>query len=537
MKRNIIILITFLWSVTFGLNAQIKDAPNIVIIVADDLGYSDIGCYGGEIETPALNNLANEGIRLSNMQNASMCVISRSSLLTGNWWPKAGMGINKGPNLAQELKKRGYRTGLVGKWHLNGEPNNKGFDYFFGFLGGYASYYKGHESYRLNSEKYTDYGDNYYSTDAFTKRAIDFVSKTDASNKKPFFLYLSYQAPHNPLQAPLEDIMKYRGKYLKGWEAIRKERIKKQMELGIIDKNTPLPDYPKNLPKWESLSDAQKDLEDLRMSVYAAMVERMDKGIGKLVKTLRDTNQADNTLIVFLSDNGTDSFSVMDASLLKRGLLPGDIGSNFQPGTGWAYASVTPHRLYKISQHGGGVKTGAIAWWPNKIKDKGAVKPEHIHVVDVMPTVLDALNSTNQKGDKKLINSLSGESFLPLLESENWQRKSPLFFQFKDNRAIRTDAWSLIEVDDNGWELYSNLVDPLETNDLSKVETTVLKSLDEKWNQWWEKYNNGKTYTPDSTADSPHYKPQGDRGSGVIYKPSAMPKALSHKYPIPQHKK
>jgi arylsulfatase len=537
MKIKTTILTVFLQIITLSIQSQVEKKPNVIIIVADDLGYSDIGCYGGEVETPALDNLANEGIRFSNMQNASMCVVSRTSLITGNWWTKAGKGITKGPNIAQELKKKGYRTGLVGKWHLNGEPNNKGFDYFFGFLGGYASYYKGFKSYRLNSEKFTDFGENYYSTKAFTERAIDFVSKTDASSKKPFFLYLSYQAPHNPLQAPMEAIMKYRGKYLKGWEAIRNERIKRQIKMGIIDKSTPIPDYPKNLPNWESLSDAQKDLEDLRMSVYAAMVDQMDAGIGKLIKVLKETKQADNTLIVFLSDNGSDSFSVMDKSLLKRGLLPGDVGSNFQPGTGWAYASVTPHRLYKISQHGGGVKTGAIVWWPNKIKEKGIIKSEHIHFVDIMPTILEATSNKKNKQSNSLINSLSGKSFLNLFESKNWKRKSPLFFQFQDNRAIRTAKWSLVEVDDNGWELYSNQNDPLETNDLSKIKKNVLKKLDKKWNQWWKKYNAGADYKPISTADSPHYKPQGDKGSGVTYKPSAMPKNLSHKYPIPQSKK
>ncbi len=531
MKLRIIILMLYV-VLPYIVLAQTTSRPNVILIVADDLGYSDLGCYGGEIKTPSLDKLSNEGIRLSNMHNASMCVISRTSLLTGNWWTKAGSGIKNGPNLAQELKKVGYRTGIVGKWHLEDEPNNKGFDYFFGYLGGYASYFSGHKSYRLNKEEFTDYGKNYYSTDAFTDRAIDFVAPKQENGKEaPFFLYLSYQSPHNPLQAPKEDILKYRGKYLKGWESIRKARLKKQTELGILSPGIAIPSYPQNLPDWESLSDEQKDLEDLRMSVYAAMVERMDTGIGRLMKKLQETNQAENTLILFLSDNGTDSFSVMDDNMLKRGLLPGDPDSNYQLGTGWAYASVTPWRLYKISQHGGGVKTGAIAWWPKGIKKTGSVQSNALHVVDIMPTILETANYNNSKTADKFLKSLSGESFVSLLEGNNWERKSPMYFQFMDNRAIRTKEWSLLEVDGSGWELYDTKKDPLETNDLYATQKNIASQLSKDWMNWWLSYN--KNYVPKSTKNSIHYSAQGDRGSGNQYKPSAMPSKLKNHIPVP----
>ena len=232
--------------------------PNIILIVADDLGYSDLGCYGGEIKTPALDKMAQKGIRLTHMYNAGMCVISRSSLLTGQWWPKTEYGIQKDPNIAQKLKASGYRTGLIGKWHLKGEPNDKGFDYFFGFLGGYSSYFKGSQDYRLNKAPFNDFGDDFYSTDAFSDHAIRFIKKD--TKDQPFFLYLSYQAPHNPLQASKEEIIAYRGTYLKGWQAIRKVRIKNQIRLGIIDPDTPLPEYPENLPDWNTLTPEQKDM-------------------------------------------------------------------------------------------------------------------------------------------------------------------------------------------------------------------------------------------------------------------------------------
>ena len=510
-----------------------KDSPNIIVIMADDLGYSDLGCYGGEINTPSLNTLASEGIRLSNVYNAGMCVASRSAMLTGKWWPRAGYGAQNGPNIAQRLKEKGYRTGLIGKWHLDGTPNKKGFDYFFGFLGGFSSYFKGSKDYRINEEKYEDFDASFYSTDAFSESAVEFVKSNSKESKTPFFLYLSYQSPHNPLQASKKDIMKYRGSYLKGWQAVRQHRIEKQKSLGLITDEAPLPDYPQNLPKWDTLTDAQKDLEDLRMSVYAAMVERMDKGIGQLMDALKTTNQEKNTLIIFLSDNGTDSFSVLDKVLLKKNLLPGDAGSNYQLGTGWAYASVSPLRLYKISQHSGGVRTGAIVRWPETIAKPNSISSEPINLVDFMPTFLQATNSSSGLKDKSIdTNKFKGSSFIPLLKGKAWNRETPMYFQFMDNRAIRTSEWSLVEVDGNGWELYNTIKDPLETNDLSKIHKSKVLELEKDWLDWWITESGEPNYQPESTKDNPHYKPQGDRGTGIIYSPSAMPKKLSEKYEL-----
>ncbi|WP_187269298.1 arylsulfatase [Algibacter pacificus] len=528
---QIFICLTFIFCLSQG-NAQGKPEnkqPNIIFIMADDLGYSDIGCYGGEISTPSLDKMAEEGVRFPNTFNAGMCVISRSALLTGTWWPRAGYGAQNGENIAQKLKKEGYRTGLIGKWHLDGKPNDKGFDYFFGFLGGFSSYTRGGKDYRVNNTKFNDFGDDFYSTDAFSEQAIQFVKSSSQTNKHPFFLYLSYQSPHNPLQASKEDIMKYRGSYLKGWQSIRERRIKKQKQIGIINDDVLLPDYPMNLPEWDSLTEAQKDLEDLRMSVYAAMVERMDTGIGKLLKTLKTTGQDQNTLIVFLSDNGTDSFSVMDSVLLKRGLLPGDEGSNYQLGTGWAYASVSPLRLYKISQHSGGVRTGAIVRWPAGVANSNSIRKENLNLVDFMPTFLELAQSSKHVVTNQ---NLAGQSLVPLLKGETWQRQSPMYFQFMDNRAIRTNKWSLIEVDGNGWELYNVEKDPLETQDLSDKYKSRLAHLEAKWLDWWKTESGNESYQAESTSTSPHYKAQGDRGSGEPYIPSAMPDRLKGKYAI-----
>jgi len=514
--------------VTFpGFSQNQQKKPNIIIILADDMGYSDPGCYGGELSTPAIDKLANEGVRLTHFYNSAMCVCSRASLLTGNYWPKSLPEFAKTPLLSEKLHESGYRTALVGKWHLHGNPMDRGFDHFFGFLDGFADHFGGSKNFRLDRDPFMDFGPDYYSSDAFTDRAIRFIkSQSTGKADQPFFLYMSYQAPHNPLQAPKTDILKHRGKYSGGWQAVREERFRHQKEMGIVPANATLPDYPKNLPQWESLTAEQRDLEDLRMSVYAAMVERMDLGIARLIQALTESGQLNSTLILFMSDNGTDSFSKADETMLRLEKLPGDPNSNWQPGTGWAYASVTPWRLYKISQHAGGVTTGAIAWWPGNLGKPGRIEHSPIHMIDVMPTLLEATNqsSANIK--------VAGESFLPLLKGNSWKRKDPLFFQFMDNRAIRTSKWTMAEVDGTGWELFRIGSDPLENVDLTGKNPKIVAALETQWLKWWKAESGDSTYIPKSTKTGEHYNPQGDRGTGKPYEPSAMPLKLKEHYPV-----
>lgn len=485
------------------------------------MGYSDLSCYGSEIHTPHLDRLAENGVRLTRFQNASMCVVTRASLLTGKWWPTAIPTFQKSIILPEALKKEGYRTSLIGKWHLKGHPMDHGFDNFFGFLNGFTNHFTGSESYRLNREPFTDFGPDFYSSDAFADRAISFIEQP---SQAPFFLYLSFQAPHNPLQAPKADIMQHRGKYLKGWQATREARFARQKKIGIIPPDLTLPAYPKNLPEWNSLSPAQHDLEDLRMATYAAMVERMDQGIGKLITSLNKSKQLDNTFILFLSDNGTDSFSVVDKPMLAHDKLPGDRESNWQPGTGWAYASVTPWRLYKISQHAGGVTTGAIAHWPAGFNQKGTLIKEPLHVIDILPTFLSFAGKPKKS---------PGQSFLPLLKGAPFNRTSPFFFQYMDNRAIRSSKWTLASVDDAPWELFDAQNDLLETQSLTSQNTPIVQQLSKEWNSWWTAQT-GQAYKPTPTKESAHYVSQGDQGTGKQYIPSAMPEKLKDRYPIPQ---
>lgn len=500
------------------------EKPNVILILVDDMGYSDLGCYGGELNTPALDSLAAEGLRLTQFRNNAMSVCSRMSLLTGKWWPQATRTFARTPLLSERMRQAGYRTALIGKWHLPDHPMKRGFDHFFGFLGGFSSHAFGSKDYYLDNERFTDFPPGYYSTDAFSDRAVDFIRKSVSSEDgAPFFIYLSYQAPHNPLQAPEGDIMRHRGHYSAGWQSVREARFARQKDLGLLPQNAELPPCPENLPDWDSLTPEQKDLEDLRMSVYAAMVERVDRGVSRIVRSLRDCGADRNTVILFLSDNGADSFSNTDDAMLRNGLLPGDLkpGSNWQLGTGWAYAAVTPWRLYKISQHGGGVTSGAILWAPEMLRREERIDHTALHMVDIVPTFSEMAGAAKP-------DSVDGESFTALFH-KTWHRRTPMFFQFMDNRAIRTDRWTLVEVDDAGWELYDIRKDPLECCDLASQRPDVVRELAQAWTDWWQKQT-GKEYVPSLTTANPHYKPQGDRGSGRLYVPRAMPEQLKERY-------
>lgn len=504
------------------LKADEVQPPNIIIILADDMGYSDPGCFGGEMNTPGINRLAKDGVRLTQFRNGGMCVVSRACLLTGNYYKPGNGPFKSGHILSERLKSAGYRTGIIGKWHLPGSPLDRGFDHFYGFQSGAGSHFKYGKDFFRDRESLPEDSQpaGYYSADAFTTDAIDFVNQPA---DQPFFLYLSYQTPHSPLQAPAADIQANRGKYMAGWDAVRAARFERQKQLGVVSASAELPSRPLNLPKWEDLTEAQRSLEDLRMATYRAMVERMDAGIERLTLELEAKGKLNNTIIFFMSDNGTDPFSSGDAKLLSNDKLPGDADSNFQPGMGWAYASATPWRLYKISQHGGGVTTGAVIRWP-VISEVKRVESTPLHMIDVLPTLLEMAKVPGE------VKGVVGESFVPMLMKKPWNRKVPLFFQFADNRAIRTEDWTMAAVDGGAWELFDTRKDPFENANLSKSRTEIVRDLDAQWTNWYQKVTRRGAYEPNSTSAEGGYSPQGDRGTGVLYVPSAMPKSLEKRY-------
>jgi arylsulfatase len=512
------------FSTSIAKTNDLAERPDIIYILADDLGYSDLGSYGSEIETPHLDRLASQGIRFSQFYNASKCEPSRASIMSGHYWPVTGLGVQRGATLGEVMRAAGYATFALGKWHLNGSPIDRGFDRFFGHLSGASAFFPPIDrSFRLGKEPFTTQDPEFYVTDAITDYAIDFIKASKrAEPEKPYFMYLAYNAPHNPLQAPRQDIAKYRGKYLEGWEAIQEKRYQQMQILGMLSPETKIAPQPTNLPHWETLSPAQKDLEDLRMATYAAMIDRMDQNIGRLFDSLESDGLTDNLLVIFMSDNGGSPYARTDEIMLKQGKLPGDPGSNWEIGMGWAHVSNTPLRLYKRNQHEGGISTPFIVWWSGQIAEPSSITAQPAHIIDLMPTFLELAGGTYAAAGKgKHLPPLPGKSLLPIFHGETRESHDALYFQLFDHRAIRADDWKLTAVDDKDWELYNLADDRSETQDLSKSQPERVEALATQWEQWWlEAY--GKPYAQFKNPTPPAHL-RDDRSGGAHYVPTAMP--------------
>jgi len=448
--------------------------PNIVLIVADDLGYSDLGSYGGEIETPNLDLLAREGLRFRQFYNSSKCTPTRATLLTGRYAHHAGDREPGSATLGEALRDAGYATYAVGKWHLEVHPMDWGFGRYFGHLDGATDYFRPQPSFRLDRELFVDVPADFYTTDAFGDYAIQFVEEgLEEAPQRPFFLYLAFNAPHSPLQAWPKDIAKYRGRYLVGWDSVREQRFARQRELGIVDPRWSLPQRPPEIPAWESLSAEEQGLEDERMAVYAAMVDRMDRTVGRVLDRLREWGLEENTLVLFLSDNGASPF---DRN--RRGKI-GTAGSFWETGLGWANASNSPFRLYKNNQHQGGVATPLIAYWPAVISPGGRVTDERGHIIDIMATLVVLAGERGQS-------SLPGESLIPTFRGEQRAQHEALFFDFLDNRALMRGRWKLVSAYGGPWELYDLDADRTETLDLASSNPDRVRELEGLWSRWFE---------------------------------------------------
>jgi arylsulfatase A-like enzyme len=487
-----------------------KGRPNILVILADDMGFSDLGCYGSEIQTPNLDAMAREGVRFTQFYCAARCCPSRASLLTGLHPHQAGMGgmvssatkpARPGPyqgylnkkcvTIAEVLKGAGYRTYMSGKWHVGEAPDHwprkRGFDRYFGLISGASSYWellkgKRARAMALDDAPFTPDPGTFYMTDAFTDHAIQCIEE-HPSGDEPFFMYLAYNAPHWPLHAWPEDIAKYRGKYMCGWDELRKRRHQRQVELGIVDGAWPLSPRDDEVPAWETVDN--KEDWDHRMAVYAAMVDRMDQGIGRVFEALKKKGAEENTLVLFLSDNGGCHENIEGRKLNQPGKEPGERGSYVAYRRPWANASNTPFRLFKHWIHEGGIATPLIARWPKGIAKHGTITQQVGHITDIMATCVDLSEAdypSTYKG--KPITSLEGKSLGPIFQGEMREPHDTLCWEHFKNRGIRQGNWKLVAAKQGDWELYDLAADRTELHDLSERHPGKAKELFEDWDVW-----------------------------------------------------
>ncbi len=483
-----------------------QNRPNIVLIMADDMGFSDLGCYGGEIETPNLDRLADNGLRFTHFYNAAKCCPTRASLLTGLYQHQAGVGDmdhdlgypeyqgylnDRCVTIAEALKQAGYATYMSGKWHIGKEPQNwprkRGFDRYFGLINGANSFWEilPGRTMALDDTPWEPDpdDDSFYMTDAFTDNAIDFLD-THPTKDKPFFLYMAHTAPHWPLHAWPEDIAKYRNKYKMGWDALRKQRHERMIEMGIVDEKWALSPRHEKVPSWDSVAD--KDVQDLRMAVYAAMIDRMDQGIGRVLDKIKQMGAEENTLVMFLSDNGASQIMVNRG---EPGIPPGPKGGFWGYDYPWANAGSTPLRKFKRFAHEGGISTPLICSWPKGIKPKNRLTHQVGHIIDVMPTVLDiaGIQHPEESHGKSLL-PLEGQSLLPVFKGNQSNEPRTLFWEHMGHKAVRDGKWKLVlDRHRQVWELYDLEADRTELNDLSAQFPEKVAVLKTKWETWAER--------------------------------------------------
>ena len=523
--------------------------PNIIVIMSDDMGFSDIGCYGGEIETPNLDRLAAGGLRFTQFYNTARCCPTRASLLTGLYQHQAGIGhmmddrghpgyrgdLNRNcRTMGEVMRTAGYGTYAVGKWHVTPHvrpgtsqhnwPLQRGFDHHYGTIHGAGSFYDPNSLTRDNKliSPYADpeyKPDTYYYTDALSDHAIRYIHEhyhhPRAEAIGPFFMYLTYTAAHWPMHALPEDIAKYHGRYDSGYGAIRQARLQKARQLGVVAPDAELSPQAED---WEQVE--HRDWEIRCMEVYAAMVDRMDQGIGRIVTALEEERQLDSTLIFFLQDNGgcaetmgrsakpplavradhpalppmkadelqldmipkqtRDGFPVLQGP----GVLPGPADTYHGYGRGWANVSNTPFREYKHWVHEGGISTPLIAHWPAQISRHGELEHQPGHLIDIMATCVDVSGAeypTEFDGEK--IHPLEGKSLVPAFQGKNLDREA-IYWEHEGNRAVRVGQWKLVAKEDQPWELYDIDQDRTEMNNLATSHSAQRDDMVAKWEHW-----------------------------------------------------
>lgn len=515
-----IIRFLFSWSFFSFFLVQLPavDRPNILYILADDLGFSDLGCFGGEINTPTLDSLARDGVRLTQLYNTGRCCPSRAALLTGQYPHRVGLGhmttndlgqpgyrgvvSSEARTIAQTLSPAGYRSFISGKWHLGtDDPTQHGFEEFYGTLVSAKRFFDPDHLLRLPSGNPTrNYATGaYYATDAVTDHALDFLSLARQTPTQPWFLYLAYNAPHFPLQAPSAEIAKYADRYHGGWDQIRAERLDRMKHLGIVPAHTQLSprshwtNYGETKtgvnPAWDSLPENRRLDLARRMAIYAAMIDRMDQQLGRVIADLKHHGELANTLIVFTSDNGAcfewDPFGFdivsSNQNILHEGELiaqMGGPGTFHSLGSAWANASNTPWRLYKHFNHEGGIASPGIIHWPAGLESTpGTINHEPAHIIDLLPTAIAVAQTTYQG---KL--SLPGTDLVAQLNYPEIERT--LYFEHQGNRAVRQGNWKLVALDDQPWELYDFTTDRTEMHDLAAKFPGKVDALSQAWDHW-----------------------------------------------------
>ncbi|MDG2255951.1 MAG: arylsulfatase [Opitutaceae bacterium] len=461
---------------------EAQDRPNVVVIMTDDLGFSDIGCYGAEIETPNLDKLAADGLRFSQFYNTAKCHSSRVSLLSGQYCIAAGdTALTHTVTSAEVLRDAGYFTAMTGKWHLDREPTDFGFERYFGHLSGATNFFRGDKTFRLNGEPWKVPASDFYTTVAKIDFALDFLEEARES-EKPFYLYVAFNAPHAPLHALPEDYAKYKGRYDMGWDKMRDARIAKQKKLGILPKDLEPSPRPPHIPAWDKLAPWRCDYEINKMVTLAAMIDRVDQEVGRLIEVLKKNGELENTMILFVSDNGACPY---DRGLPKLNVEPTSGNIALGDSTGWAWARNAPFRFYKQNQYEGGISSPGIVHWPAGLKtDPGSVVDTPVHLIDVLPTLADLADATiPEEYPTRDLRPVSGISLRPILEGKALDRSEPIYFQYQTDWGLRDGDWKLVNFIGQEWELYNIAEDRTELRNLAKAELERLKNMIAKWRE------------------------------------------------------
>ncbi len=505
--------------------------PNIVLIMVDDMGYSDLGCYGGEIETPHLDSLARNGLRFTQFYNSARCCPTRATLVTGLHPHQAGIGhmtreedpgaadvppayagnINDScVTLAQVAKSAGYATFMAGKWHLAGTdradwPLQRGFDRYYGCIAGATHFFHPFDKRIMfdgntpDPEPKSTTDRPFYTTDAFADHAIRFLDEHRAGDHKdqPFLLYLAFTAPHWPHHAHDQELAKYRGKYDLGWDELRRRRFARQQASGLIPTHWKLSPRDPEVPAWDSLKPKQQAECSLRMAAYAAMIDRVDQKVGELLESLRRHGALDDTLVMFLSDNGACAeVSLLGAGDPVRDRAPRTPLTTPSYGKAWANASATPYRLYKHFAHEGGSNTPFIAHWPARIKPGRDWFRQPAQLIDIMATVVDLTGATYPKSfNGHEITPIDGVPLTPAFDGRPLDRKGPIFIEHENNAFARDGRWKLVGrnvapprgLQPGRWQLYDMHADGTELDNLAAKMPDKVARLSAAWQQWAER--------------------------------------------------